>query len=59
MKNKVTNICGLVLVITGAIVTAEKQGVVMPTWVDSTCIVLAAMAVGLIAWYTGKPNETN
>lgn len=56
MKDKITNICGIVIVITGAIATAEKSGVVMPSWVDSTCIVLAALSLGLIGFYTGKPN---
>ena len=56
MKNKVTNYCGLAIAICGAVKIAETQGVVLPHVVDSALILIGAISLGLIGFYTGKPN---
>jgi len=57
MKDKITNICGLAIAICGSVKIAETQGVVLPPIVDSVLILIGAISLGLIGFYTGKPNN--
>ena len=60
-KNTLSSICGLIIVICGAIATlGASGGIVIPTWITSVCGALAAISAGLIGWITGKnPNLTS
>ena len=60
-KNTITSICGLVILITGSLVTAIQIGVItfLPLWTSGVCVLLGVIATSLIAWATGKnPNLT-
>lgn len=57
MKDKVTNYCGLAIAICGAVKIAETQGVELPHIVDSALILISAISLGLIGFYTGKKSE--
>lgn len=57
MKDKVTNYCGLAVAVCGAVKIAETQGVVLPQSVDSALILISAISLGLIGFYTGKKSE--
>lgn len=56
MKDKVTNICGLAIAVCGSVKIAETQGVVLPPAVDSVLILIGALSLGLIGYFTGKPQ---
>jgi len=61
-KNKVSSICGLITILSGALATAIQTGVLtfLPTWVSGVCVLLGVVSTGVIGWLTGKnPDLTN
>jgi hypothetical protein len=61
-KDGLTNICGLIIVLTGSIVTGIQTGVLtsMPAWVSGVCTLIGLLAAGMVSWASGKnPNLTN
>ena len=57
IKNKTTNACGLLIVIAGAILSTETQGVLLPQWVKTTCYMTAAISIAIVAYLTGKTHN--
>lgn len=57
MKDKITNVCGLAIAVSGGILTAEKAGVQLPSAITTSCILVSAVALATIGWFTGKPNQ--
>lgn len=54
LKDKLTNYCGLVLLIAGAIVGVASAGVALPASILTIATVAAAVAGSVIGWATGK-----
>jgi|YelNatPaOPRAMG01_1025707.scaffolds.fasta_scaffold56367_1 hypothetical protein len=55
LKDKITNICGIIFAICTAILTTSASGAVaLPTWVNGVCGILVAITGGLIGYFTGK-----
>jgi hypothetical protein len=59
-KDTLSSVCGLVIVICGAIAGLGAGGaIVLPLWLTTICGAMVAVAGGLIGWLTGKnPNLT-
>ena len=58
MKNKITNICGfIVMFLTSAFATSEAHLIELPQPVKIIMMILMATSVATIGWYTGKPTE--
>ena len=59
LKDTLTTICGIVLAISGGLVTAHISGLVLPAWLVTASGVLATVSGAIIGWLTGKaPNAT-
>jgi hypothetical protein len=59
LKDKLTNWCAYALVVIGALQATKTQGVVLPHWVDTTCIILASLCVATVAFLTGKNPDAS
>lgn len=57
MKDKITNICGLLLALSGAVLTMQQSGVVLPPAVITASMAVGAIAAALIAYFTGKSHD--
>lgn len=57
MKNTVTNICGIVVAISGAILSLQPLGIVLPEVVVTGAVICGAVATGIIGYFTGKPGN--
>ena len=56
-KDKVTNICGIVIVIAGALVAGDKAGQIsLPNGVDGALSILITIGTAMVAYFTGKPS---
>lgn len=53
-KDKLTNYCGLVLAVCGAIIAVATAGVALPAWLLTVATVLGSISGALIGWATGK-----
>lgn len=59
MKDSITNICGLVVAVGGAILSAVAAGqVTLPATVTTILGISVAVATAVIGFYTGKPTQT-
>jgi len=59
VKDIVTTICGVLILISGSLVAAESQGVVLPTWASSSAKIAGVVAGSVLAYFTGKnPDGT-
>lgn len=59
LKDKITNIAGVLIAIGGVIVILEQSGVILPQWIITTGIVLASLGGAIVSYFTGKnPNGT-
>lgn len=57
-KDKVTNICGLLIVVGGALIAADKAGQVqLGGAVDGIISVVITIATAFIGYMTGKPSS--
>jgi hypothetical protein len=54
LKDNLTNICAIIIVIIAALQLSKSQGVIFPHWVDNTCIVLGALCLGIGSYLQGK-----
>ena len=57
MKDKVTNVCGLLMAIGGAIIALATGGVAIPAIVVTVATVTTGISGGIIGYFTGKPND--
>lgn len=58
MKDKVTNICGIVIVLAGALIAADKTGQLnLGPSVDAVLSIIVTLGTAIVAIYTGKTNE--
>ena len=56
-KDKVSNICGLIVVIAGSILALPAAGIVLPAAVITGATVGLTVAGSLVAWLTGKTAD--
>lgn len=57
LKDTITNICGLVLTIGGAVLAANVSGqIALPATVTGILGLVVTIAGAIVAWYTGKPT---
>jgi uncharacterized membrane protein HdeD (DUF308 family) len=57
IKDTLSTICGVLLAIAGAILSLQTTGIILPAWVNTTTMIVAAIASAIIAYLTGKnPN---
>jgi membrane protein DedA with SNARE-associated domain len=57
LKDKLTTICGVIIAICGAISSLSAGGIVLPSWLITTCIILTAASGAVIGFFTGRrPN---
>lgn len=53
MKNKITNVCGLLFVVSGTLAVCE-----VPAKLKVVCGIVSAVSGAIVAYYTGKkPNS--
>jgi hypothetical protein len=58
LKDKVTNICAVVMAVTGSIVTAHASGqVTLPEWIIAVCGLLFAISSAIVGVFTGKTGD--
>ena len=57
LKDKITNICGIILAIVGAIEVLKTQGIELPAVVATIEIIAGTLATAAIAYLTGKTGE--
>ncbi len=56
LKDTITNICGLVLTIGGAVLAANVSGqITLPPTIVGLLGIVVTVAGALVAYYTGKP----
>lgn len=59
LKDTVTTICSIVLIISGGILAAVSAGAVLPVYIVAGATASASISGGLIGYFTGKnPNGT-
>ena len=59
LKDTVTTICGLIGAICGAMLVAQEQGVILPTWANTVVIIAIAVSGAIALFLQGKnPNGT-
>lgn len=59
LKNKATNVAGILLLIAGAIASIATAGVALPAVVVTVGTVSGTLGAGIIAYFTGKnPDGT-
>ena len=59
IKDTITNICGVVFVIAGAVAAVATAGVALPVWLTAGATTAAAVSAAIIGYFTGKaPNGT-
>jgi hypothetical protein len=56
-KDKLTNYCAVVIAICGGVVGAIQAGLVLPQWVNTTCILGGVIAGAVIGVMTGKDSN--
>ena len=57
-KDKVTNICAIVMVVSGALLAGDKAGTIeVSTGIESLLGILATGSGALVAYFTGKPSN--
>jgi len=56
-KDKVSNVCGLVVVIAGALLALPASGIVLPAAVITGATVGLTVAGSIVAWLTGKTMD--
>lgn len=55
-KNKLTNVCGLIIAICGSVLGLIVAGALhVPDWVTATLTCLSVISTAIIGWATGKP----
>jgi len=54
LKDTVTTICGVIVAISGAIFTMTQSGVVLPSQLTTAATTAGAIAVAILAYFTGK-----
>jgi hypothetical protein len=54
IKDTLTTVCGVIFFVCTSIVTMNVSGVILPTWLTSTCGVLIGISGAIIGWLTGK-----
>lgn len=57
LKDIISNACGFILTVSGAIIAASSAGVAIPAVVLTYAIVGGTISGGVIAWLTGKPLD--
>ena len=58
LKDKITNICAIIIAVGGGIVSAHTSGqVVLPEWVIAVAGGLVAVATAIIGIFTGKTGD--
>ena len=58
LKDKITNICAIVIAIGGGIVSAHASGqVILPDWIVAVAGGLVAVATAIIGIFTGKDSD--
>ena len=57
-KDKITNICGIIIAVGGGLLTGHASGqYVLPTIVLTIAGILVTIAAGLVAYYNGKDGD--
>ncbi len=57
LKDRLTTIAGIILALTGTVLTLEKAGVVLPSYVTTTATALGIIAGSVVAYLTGKSPD--
>jgi hypothetical protein len=57
LKDKLSNICGIILAICTALVTTTASGISLPTWLITACGILIAISGAIIGVLTGKAPD--
>lgn len=55
IKDTLSNVCGALLAVSGAVIALQQQGVALPPGVVTGATITAALAGAIVAWLTGKP----
>lgn len=59
IKDKLSDICGVLLVISGCVLSVATAGVMIPVQIVTVATVAASVSGGVIAYLTGKnPDGT-
>jgi hypothetical protein len=54
LKDKLTTICSIILVLSGAVLTMQQNGILLPNWLLTFTGILSALSVAIIGYFTGK-----
>lgn len=54
LKDKITTICGILILVSGTIMTLNQAGIILPTWLSSIGITIGVIAGSVLAYFTGK-----
>lgn len=58
LKDKITNVCGLIIVLGGGILGANVAGqLVLPEWAITVIGLAVAVATGITSFLTGKTGD--
>lgn len=57
LKDKVTNVCGLVVLIAGSILALPTAGITLPVAVITASTISLTVAGSIVAWLTGKTAD--
>lgn len=56
-KDKITTICGLVVAISGTILSLQPMGIAIPQGVITAALVAGAIGTAVIGYFTGKTPD--
>jgi glycopeptide antibiotics resistance protein len=54
LKNKITNVCGIILAAVGIVVTIKEAGINVPEVVMNIATTLGVIAGAVVAYFTGR-----
>lgn len=54
LKDKVSTICGIIIALSGSVLTLEKAGIALPAAVTTGSAIAGAVALAILGYLTGK-----
>lgn len=57
LKDKITNMCGIVLAAVSVVPMLKEAGIILPEYVNTISITAGTIAGAVIAYFTGKNHD--
>lgn len=57
LKDKITNVCGIILAMCAIVPLVSAQGIEVPGWLNTLAVTLGTIAGSVVAYFTGKAAD--